>query len=327
VAQLIDTDSGAHLWSRSYDRRVEDVFAVQSDLTTQIVASLVSYVRQSEFDSAAQVTESPRAYDLVLRARDHYKHDNRDPDRLLQARAMYTQAIRLDPAYAAAHAYLGLTYILDHMSQVTGPAAEAQLTQGLTHIREAIRLQPDLALGYQGLSYGLAQSGDYAGAMRAAERAVALTPSDPDSLMALAKAQVRFGAYADAVRNAEQARRLHPLAPVYYPYVHGQALYAAGRIDEAYEVLTDCLIRAPDERSCLLMQSAVLARLGRLDEARATMARLTQIDPSFTMATERGLRRFGDSPLMEQFLGDLALAEAPAGPGQAALPPAMAPAG
>lgn len=327
VAQLIDADSGAHLWSRSYDRRVEDIFSVQTDLTTQIVASLVSYVRQSEFDGAAQATESPRAYDLVLRGRDRYKPDNRDPVRLMESRRLYQQAIELDPSYAAARAWLGLTYIFDHMSQVTGPSGEAQLAQALAHIREAIRLQPDLALGYQGLSYALAQSGDYAGAMRAAERAVALTPSDPDSLMALAKAQVRFGAYEEAVRNAEQARRLHPLAPQYYPYVHAQSLYAAGRPDDADHVLADCLIRAPDERACILMQSAVLARLDRIDEAREAMARLLRLDPRFTLASERTLRRFGDSPLMEQFLADLALAGAPPGPGQAGGPPSSAPTG
>ena len=317
VAQLIDADSGAHLWSRSYDRRVEDVFAVQTDLTRQIVASLVSYVRQSEFDTAAQAAASPRAYDLVLRARDRYKPDGRDPGRLLQARALYEQALTLDPGYAAAHAYLGLTYVHDHMAQITGPAAQAQIDRGLAELREAIRLQPDMALGYQAMSYALAQSGDYAGAMRAAGRAVELTPSDPDSLMALAKAQVRFGAYDDAVHNAEQARRLHPLAPEYYPYVHGQALYAAGRAAEAEEVLADCLIRAPGERNCLLMQSAVLARLDRGGDAREAMARLVREDPRFSLATERALRRFGDSPLMEQFLADLVLAGAPPGPGQA----------
>ena len=317
VAQLIDAGSGAHLWSRSYDRRVEDVFAVQTDLTRQIVASLVSYVRQSEFDSAEQVTGSPRAYDLVLRARDRYKPAVRDPARLSEARSLYRQAIALDPLYAAAHAWLGLTYIHDHMADDASAAGDARLAEGLAHIREAVRLQPDLALGYQGLSYGLAQSGDYAGAMRAAERAVALTPSDPDTLMALAKAQVRFGAYDDAVHNAEQARRLHPLAPEYYPYVHGQALYAAGRIEEAREVLADCLIRSPDERSCLLLQTAVLVRLDRTGEARTTMAHLARIDPRFSLAAERMLRRFGDSPLMERFLAELVLAGAPAGAGQA----------
>ena len=80
------------------------------------------------------------------------------------------------------------------------------------------------------------------------------TRTTRDSLMALAKAQVRFGDYPDAVANAERARRLHPLAPEYYTYVHGQALYAAGRADEADSVLGECLLRAPQEANCLLIR-------------------------------------------------------------------------
>ena len=187
---------------------------------------------------------------------------------LLDARALYERAVALDPDYAAAHAYLGLTYIIDRMEALTGRSMPRDLELGLAEARNAIRLEPDLALGYQALSFGLAVSGDYEGSMRAGERAVELNPGDPDSLMALAKAQVRFGAYAEAVGNAERARRLHPMAPEYYAYVHGQALYAADRPAEAEEVLAECLMRAPQEPNCLKIRAAVLVRLGRSGEAR-----------------------------------------------------------
>lgn len=78
VAQLIDARSGTHLWSRSYDRLVEDVFDVQSDLTSRIVASLLSYVRQSESAAAvSRPTDNPRAYDLVLQARSRSRTGRR----------------------------------------------------------------------------------------------------------------------------------------------------------------------------------------------------------------------------------------------------------
>ena len=118
-------------------------------------------------------------------------------------------------------------------------------TLGLSEARQAVRLDPNLALGYQVISFGLALQGDYSGGLQAAKRAVELNPNDPDSMMALAKAQVRFGDYADAVANAERARRLHPMAPEYYAYVHGQALYAADRREEAATVIAECLVRAP----------------------------------------------------------------------------------
>jgi adenylate cyclase len=312
VAQLIDANTGIHRWSRSYDRQVGDVFDVQADLTAEIVASLVSYVRQAESEAAAdRPTENLQAYDLVLRARDRYKHGSSDGRALLAARTLYQRAIELDPDYAAAHAYLGMTHIVDQVEDLTGEATGRDLEVGLDEARQAIQLEPDLPLGYQVLSFGLAASRDYKGSMRAGERAVELNPGDPDSLMALAKAQVRFGAYAEAVANAERARRLHPMAPKYYAYVHGQALYAADRTDEADEILTECLLSTPSEPNCLRIRAAVQVRQERLSEARETMAKLVKADGSFSLAAEAAYRRFGDSPLMERYLSDLARAQAP----------------
>ncbi|MEY9784991.1 tetratricopeptide repeat protein [Sinorhizobium fredii] len=312
VAQLIDARSGAHLWSRTYDRRVEDVFALQTDLTAEIVSHLVSYVRESEVSNAAErPTENLQAYDLVLKARDRYKHGSNDAEALMAARALLHRALELDPGYAAARANLGMTYIVDFAQNLSGRASRTDVETGLSEARQAVRLDPNLAVGYQVLSFGLSVNGDFASAMQAAQRAVELNPNDPDSLMALAKAQVRFGSYDEAVRNAERARRLHPMAPEYYTYVYGQALYAAGRLDEADQVLRECLIRAPREADCLLIHTAVLIQREDVQGAQRTMALLTDVDPEFSLADERANRRFGNSPLMEQFLAQLAEARAP----------------
>ena len=174
-----------------------------------------------------------------------------------------------------------------------------------------MRLDPNLALGYQVISFGLAVQGDYSGGLQAAKRAVELNPNDPDSMMALAKAQVRFGEYEDAVVNAERARRLHPMAPEYYAYVHGQALYAAERREEADTVISECLVRAPRDTNCLLIQAALQSGRGDIEAAQLTMANLIEAHPTFSLEAERAYRRFGDRPLMDQFLSDLARAKAP----------------
>jgi adenylate cyclase len=312
VAQLINANTGGHVWSRTYDRQVDDVFALQSDLTAEIAAALVSYVRASETAAVAdRPTSNVQAYDLVLRARSSFKSGTPDGPGLLAARELYRRAIELDPNYAAAHASLGMTFIVDRAHQITGVAAGRDLETGLEAARKAVELAPDLPLGYQVLSFGLSAGGDFEGGMQAAERAVQLNPNDPESLVALAKAQVRFGLYPEAVRNAERARRLHPLAPEYFTYVHGQALYASGRVTEAARVLGECLMRAPREANCLRILVAVQVRQGRLAEARETLARLVQVDREFSLATERETRRFGNSPLMEQFLAELTRAQQP----------------
>jgi adenylate cyclase len=206
---------------------------------------------------------------------------------------------------------LALTYIADVARRSNGRATAQELELGLGEARQAVRLDPNLSLGYQVISFGLAVQGDYAGGLQAAKRAVELNPNDPDSMMALAKAQVRFGDYADAVANAERARRLHPMAPEYYAYVHGQALYAADRRDESATVIAECLVSAPRDANCLLIQAALQGGRGDIEAAQLTMANLVGAQPTFSLASERSYRRFGNKPLMDQFLKDLTRAKAP----------------
>ncbi|MBB3236920.1 adenylate/guanylate cyclase domain-containing protein [Phyllobacterium endophyticum] len=311
-AQLIDVGNGAHLWSRSYDRKVADVFTVQSELTTEIVAQLAPYIGRSEAAAAAQrPTDNLQAYDLVLQARDRYRHGATDQNAILEARGLYQRALEMDPAYAAARAGLALTYIAEVAQRPGGQSAAPELDLGLSEARQAVRLDPNLGLGYQVISFGLALQADYSGGLQAAQRAVDLNPNDPDSMMALAKAQVRFGDYGDAVANAERARRLHPMAPEYYAYVHGQALYADGRRKEAATVIGECLVRAPRDSNCLLIQAALQGANGDLEKAQATLTSLIETRPTFSLEAERAYRRFGDKPLMDEFLQDLARAKAP----------------
>lgn len=309
VTQLINAKSGAHIWSRSYDRELQDVFTVQRELTSEIVSHLSSYVRATESVAAShRPTENMQAYDLVLRARNLYKHGSSEPNAIFAARTLFQRAIELDPQYAAAYAYLGINYVA---AATRGPVEANDRTgidAGLNAARRAVQLDPNLAVGYQALSFGLSASGDYEGGMLAATRAVELNPNEPDSLIALAKAQVRFGNYSDAVDNAERARRLHPMAPEYYTYVYGQALYAANRPAEASTVLKECLARAPQDANCLLILTAALSQLGERDEAQATMARLRDVNPDYSLQAERNYRRFGTSQRMTQFLSDLELA-------------------
>lgn len=307
-AQLIDSETGAHLWAKTYDRAVTDVFAVQAELSAEIVASLVPYVRRSELSSIDdRPTKDLRAYDLVLRARRLHPHGTFDAASLTASRDLLRQAIAVDPDYAEAHAYLALSLI---QGAVLGNEA-GHLPSGLDHARRSISLKPDLALGYRALSFGLAVSSDYVGGLQAAERSVSLNPNDPESLAALAKVQLRFGAYEEAARNAARARKLHPMAPDYFAFVEGQALYAADRPEEAAEALKDCLIGNDQRANCLRIAAAVDVRRGKVDEAAEAMRRLMALDPGFTLEKEAETQRYGTMPVMRRYIADLREARPP----------------
>ncbi|KQT44471.1 hypothetical protein ASG43_14105 [Aureimonas sp. Leaf454] len=307
-AQLIDVETGAHLWARTYDRAVTDVFAVQAELSTEIVAALVPCVRRSELVSSdKKPTEDLGAYDLVLRARGAHPHGAVDAASLDVSRDLLHQVLAADPDYAEAHAQLALNLI---QGTVLGSGA-GDLSAGVDQARQAIRLQPDLALGYRALSFGLAVGGDYAGGLHAAERSVSLNPNDPESLAGLAKAQLRFGSYNEAARNAARASELHPMAPDYYAFIEGQALYASDRLDEAADAMRDCLIGTDQRANCLRIAAAVDVRRGKVDEARESMRLLMALDPGFTLEKEAGAQRYGTMPVLRRYMADLGEARPP----------------
>ena len=116
-------------------------------------------------------------------------------------------------------------------------------------------------------------------------------------------------------------RRYYSRSKQYYPNVCGQALYAAGRYEDAEDVLQECLLRAPEERNWLRIRAAVLVTRDRLEEARTIVARLSEVDPTFSLSAERETPRFGVLPLMGRYLADLEAAGAPAARGRSAPPP------
>jgi TolB-like protein len=113
TAQLIDAQTGAHLWAERYDRDLEDIFAVQDEVTRRIVTSLVPRIEAEELATAKRKPpEDMRAYDLYLRAKSLVDMA-RDATAIAQAREYCDRAIQLDPSYARVRARKALTYIFE----------------------------------------------------------------------------------------------------------------------------------------------------------------------------------------------------------------------
>ena len=101
TAQLIDGRSGAHLWAERYDRGLEDIFAVQDDVTERIVRSLeVKLAEAGDARSSRVETDNPEAYDCLLRGREQYRLFSKEGN--ITAKRLYERAIALDPSYAGA---------------------------------------------------------------------------------------------------------------------------------------------------------------------------------------------------------------------------------
>jgi adenylate cyclase len=279
TAQLIDAGSGHHLWAERFDRDLADIFAVQDEVTSRIVATLAGKLAESERRRARSgQTENLEAYDCVLRGRELWERFTPEANR--EARRLYEKAIELDPEYARAYASLAWTYLMDHAERWAGPD-EQPLERALELARKGVVVNPashsnHLALGQVCLSAGLHDE-----ALEALQTAITLNPNDADGYAFLARGLSFAGRPDEAIELIEKARRLNPAAPRWYAWNLGIALYLARRYDDA----VDALRRArPLGDVAYRWLAAAYGQLGREQDAKAAVAEYLKLTPDFAIA-------------------------------------------
>jgi len=210
VGQLVDASTDEHLWSETYDRQLEDVFAIQSDVAQRIAASLQATLSPAEKKRIEErPTQSLRAYDSYLRAREYYnlyrKADNETAIELFQ------KALELDPGFALAYAGLGDAYA---QRALRFGFPQTWLDSSLEASRKAIGLAPGLAEGHKALGLAYQARGAYREALEAYRTALELAPNHYAAMSNLAATLAFLGRQDEALRWSERAFELAPTAAV-----------------------------------------------------------------------------------------------------------------
>jgi TolB-like protein/Tfp pilus assembly protein PilF len=270
--QLVDTENGSIAWGDRFTAAADNIPAVQREIAGKIAGSVHSGMRETEKHHI--LGAAPRdldVYELTLRgiARKHQFN----PEATRAGRADLEEAIRRDPNYAPAHAYLAWINLIDMICQFTGEWQPARLGEVIGQFHRAIESDANFPTAYQGLSQGLIHTGDVAQALAAARRAVELGPSDADGLLFLANALLESGELDEAMAVADRAVELNPLRPAYYCFFHAKILWGNECYQEALDEIEECARKAPQfPVDCYRVLS--LVGLGRIDEARAELARV-----------------------------------------------------
>ena len=231
TAQLIEAASGRHVWAERYDRALDDIFAVQDEITLSVVGYIEPSLRQAEIERAKRKRpENLDAYDLYLRALPYAMvFMPGDADKALP---LLRQSLELEPDFAAAHAAAAWCH---EQRYLRGGLDPADKTAALAHARAALEAGADDAgtLATAGFVIGLVDH-DYDTAMNAIDRGLAMTPS---SALALSLGSVilgHAGRTAEAIEYAERALRWCPLdRTVSLPYVGLGIAYCAAADWEA----------------------------------------------------------------------------------------------
>jgi TolB-like protein/Tfp pilus assembly protein PilF len=271
--QLVDARDGSIAWADRFTAKAEDVPEVQQVMAGRIAGHLISGMKETE--KRAILGRAPQdfdVYELTLRgiARKHQFN----ADAYYAGRQDLNEAIRRDPNYAPAWAYLAWLNLIDTLLQLTGDWQFSRLGEVIAQFSHAIELDPNLPCAYQGLSQVLIYTGDTAQAVNMGRRAVELAPSDADGLLFLGVALFEDGEVAEALDCAERAVDVNPMRPSYYCFYHGMILWGAERYQESLESLEECLRKAPQFGAAETYRVIALADLGRLDDARDVLQSL-----------------------------------------------------
>ena len=189
-------------------------------------------------------------------------------------RADLEEAIRRDPNYAPAHAYLAWLNLIDSLMGLTGEWGPSRLGDAIGQFNRAMELDSSLSTAHQGLSQALIHAGDLGQAVAVARRGVELGPSDADALLFLAVALFQVGEVTEALELADKAIGLNPLRPAYYCFFHAMILWGNERYQQALDEEEECLRKAPAFGGAHTYRVMCHVGLGHLDEASKLLAQL-----------------------------------------------------
>ena len=281
--QLINALSNAHLWAETYDRKLTDIFAVETDIAKTIADTLQAKLTGSEKQMmAAQSTSDTAAYELYHKGRSLW--EKRSGDNIPKAIAFYEQAIARDPNYALAYAGLSDAFILAPF--YAGADRRESYSKAKEAALKALRLDPNLAEAHLALGKVLFFSEiDLAGATREYKRAIELKPNDAtahhwfgnDTLTAL-------GRFDEAIAEGRRAIELDPLSIVINADV-GSTFYYAGRYDESARQLRKTLEIDPTSFYAHYNLGIVLQAKGDLSGAIAEYEKAKQLGDNPLVST------------------------------------------
>ena len=281
--QLVETRSGNHLWAERYDRRREEIFEAQDEITGTIVTTLAERISNARLE---EVRRRPlpewQAYDHYLMARS-YSQLPRTAEHVGRVLDFAQRAVAADPQFAPGYGMLANAHRwLAVLGDVGDPTRVTSAYQSARDCAlKASELNPNDPATLRSLGWSYLATRNYAEAERLLERSFAMSPHDGDVAMSWATALSYLGRPEEAAALAQRTMQKTPEHPAYYLFDLGEALFLAGHDEQAVEFFE----QAPDEEldESIVVVIAALAHSGRRDAAQRHAARyLEELGTSWT---------------------------------------------
>ena len=281
TAQLIESINGHHVWAQRYDRNLEDVFAIQDEITREIVTALdVRLLRGEQAAGWRKSLRRPEALDAYYRGLDLFNRVTREAN--AEATHCFEQVVALEPESPLGH--LGKAWTeLSAFRYGWSDSAPESLKRAAELAGQALELDEQCADAHALLGYYHLLAGAHDKAAAAGERAVALNPNHADNAANLACSYAVADQPAEAIPLLQRAIRLSPIYPTWYLNILGFANLRVERYDEAETALKLALQREPGNARCRMLLAWVFHSRGRMDEARREAQEILRHDPAFRL--------------------------------------------
>jgi adenylate cyclase len=284
-AQLIDAVKGDHLWAERYDRDILDFFALQDEITKEIVVALqVKLTHGEQVRTWYKTTENLQAWGYVVKGTDLFEHYTKEDN--AKARTLFEQAVHLDPDYASAWTKLAWTHFIDVRLGISKDPSES-LKKAIELAKKASALDdklPDIHSFWNSI-YFIQKQPDKA--IAEGEKAITLDPNNAWAHILQAQTMHFAGRFEESISLAKKAMRLSPYYPAWYLVFLGHSYYLAGRHDEALAVYRKVLDRSKKGEYNIMLAHMYLADcyrdVGREEEARFHSVEVLRIDPNFSL--------------------------------------------
>jgi adenylate cyclase len=301
-AQMIDGTTGGHLWAERYDHGLQDIFAVQDEVTRTIVSALkVKLTAGEEARRESRGKIDPEAYDLLVRSRQTMLQFSAVSS--MEARRMLERVIAIDPGLAAAYARLSIIALTDFINRWNGATADI-LTQALELAHKAIEMDVAEPLGHHAHALALAWMQRLDEAERAAERAIELDPNSANAYTALGNIRDFQGRHEDALGLYTRAYRLDPQFDLSLHFM-GRALLSLGRFDEAEIAFKRRLTLAPRSDMTRFYLACLYGRTGRHEEARRYWRETLEVNQGFSFDHLKRALPYRDPNLLDRLVDGL----------------------
>ena len=309
TAQLIDALTGNHLWAEQYDRDLKDIFAVQDEITKNIITAMqVKLTKGEEVKAASKGTNNLEAYLKYLQAKELI--DKVNPESNALAKQLAEEAIESDPDYSYAYYVLGRSHMMDVWVK-TSKSPKESIGKAIQLVQKAIALDETNVEAHALLGFLYSMTRQYDKAVTQAEKAVAVNPNSAYGHFIMGKTLYFAGRVEESIPEYKKAIRLNPIPPNNRLWSLGLSYAFIEQYDEAIKWCEKAVHQEPNDLLGRVMMTVVYSMSGRDKEAHAEAAEVLRIQPKFTIGKFKKKVTYKNKSDAEKFLGALRKAGIP----------------